>query len=193
MPSMNILDLQPENLTTPARSPELIRLGNDEEALIPFTSDVESVDLHYLDNPAIKNYIHCNGADCVLCQIGKNVSKKLLLPVFRPVAKLVGILPMSDNMKPGALAPQLIRQLKDLSIAGRRSVVFIKKLDLYSFTVQSTPIPQHVDDGASQIKEFEELLSSGKFNLASVYPTHTNEQLKLFDDIREQLKLRGMV
>lgn len=190
MAKLNLLDLQPDMA---ARRPELIQLSSDEVAIIPFTVDAESVLLHYVKSPSINSYVRCNGSDCDLCRIGISISTKYLLPVFSPVHRAVVLLPISDSMKPGSLAPQVTREVSDRLQQGEKRVLFIRKSDNFSFVVRSTVLPATVDDGAGQVKAFVEMSQGGEFELASVYAAYTNEQLRQVDDIRNQLKLRGLI
>ncbi len=81
---VNLLDLVAnESVESP---PEVIRLGSDETAIIPFTPHSMSVDLHYCQETEINGYVVCNGPDCVLCRIGRKKDQRLLLPVYLPTA-----------------------------------------------------------------------------------------------------------
>lgn len=186
---MNLLDLQPDMA---ARRPKLIKLSSDEVALIPFTADVESVQLHYVDDPSINAYIRCNGNDCDLCRIGRTIATKYLLPVFDPIQRAVALLPMTDNMKPGSLTPQMTRET-NRGFHGDKRIVFIRKIDNHSFDVRSTVLPATVDDGTEQVKAFLDLLENGGFEMADAYATYSNDQLRRMSGIREQLQLRGLI
>lgn len=190
MAKLNLLDLQPE---AAVRRPEILKLSNDEVALIPFTAEAESVPLHYVDSPSINSYVRCNGSDCDLCRCGKTVATKYLLPIYSPVHRAVVLLPMSDSMKPGSLAPQVTREVSDRLQQGEKRVLFIRKSDNFSFVVRSTVLPATVDDGAGQVKAFTEMLQHGEFELASVYAAYTNEQLRQMVEIRDLLRLRGLI
>lgn len=58
---------------------ELIRLGYDETAFIPFTADSKPVHIHYCPDTEINSYVLCNGSDCVLCKIGRKRELLILL------------------------------------------------------------------------------------------------------------------
>lgn len=86
---------------------EVVRLGSDEIAIIPFTPDSEEADIHYCSEAEINSYVVCNGPECVLCRIGRKREQRLLLPVYLPAAGCVGILPVSRSLRPFALTPGL--------------------------------------------------------------------------------------
>lgn len=186
----NLMDLQPEG---PVRKPELVRLGNNETAVIPYTMDVNTVEIHYVECPSISSYVQCNGIDCDLCKIGNYKATRLLLPVFDPVGRKMAVLPIGDSIKPGSLAPQITRETAEAQKNGGKRVLFISRMNNNTFAVRSSELPDTVDDGASQIKEFIEMQNHGEFELASVYPSYSNQELRKIDDIREQLKLRGLL
>lgn len=102
---------------------EVVRLGSDETAIIPFTADSEAVDLHFCSETEINSYVVCNGPDCVLCRIGRKRDQRLLLPVYLPAAGCVGILPVSRSLRPFALLPQISSVLK----AGKPIVMFVTR------------------------------------------------------------------
>src|SRR5690348_17103547 len=59
-----------------------LRLDGNERLVIPFTTQMQRVLLHFLETPALTGYVHCNGGGCVLCRIGKKVEERDLLPVY---------------------------------------------------------------------------------------------------------------
>ena len=61
---VNLLDVAAAEATESLL--EVVRLGNDETAIIPFTADSEAVDLHYCSETEINSYVVCNDPDCVL-------------------------------------------------------------------------------------------------------------------------------
>ena len=69
---------------------DLVRLGYDEIAIIPFTAEGQKVDIHYCPETEINSYVVCNGPDCVLCRIGRKRDQRMLLPVYVPAAGCVG-------------------------------------------------------------------------------------------------------
>src|SRR5262249_19030644 len=89
-----------------ARPPlEGVRLDANERLLVPFTTSTRRVQLHYLDAPALRGYLRCQGPGCLLCRLGKEPETRDLLPVYDPVAQAVGVLAISPNLRPQALRP----------------------------------------------------------------------------------------
>ena len=91
---------------------ELVRLGENETAFVPFTSDSEEIYLHFCSEPDINGYIQCNGDDCVLCRIGRKKDRRLLLPVYLPADSTIGVIPVSRSLRPYALLLKLQIRLK---------------------------------------------------------------------------------
>lgn len=167
---------------------ELVRIGNDEAAVILFTSEIEEAVLHYCSEPDLSSYVFCNGADCVLCQIGRKQERRYLLPVFQPTSGQIGILPVSPSLRPHALLPQLLHVLK----AEGPQVVFVRRENMSTFIVSSHALPGDVDSGEIQIKRFVSMLENGDIDLTSVYPRIDNEHLRSIPELACILKLKGI-
>ena len=166
---------------------EVVRLGSDETAIIPFTADSEAVDLHYCSETEINSYVVCNGPDCVLCRIGRKRDQRLLLPVYLPAAGCVGILPVSRSLRPFALLPQITNVLK----ADKPMVMFVTR-DGAKYTVSTAELQEDVDGGEAAIKRFLEDYEAGFHDLSAVYPRIDNEQLASVEEIRRMMALKGV-
>ncbi|MCK9502452.1 MAG: hypothetical protein M0Q52_11560 [Lascolabacillus sp.] len=166
---------------------EVVRLGSDESAVIPFTADSEAVDLHYCPESEISGYVVCNGPDCVLCRIGRKREQRLLLPVYLPAAGSVGILPVSRSLRPFALLPQISNVLK----AGKPMVMFVTR-EGAKYTVSTAELRKDVDGGEEAIKHFLDDSEAGLHRLADVYPRIDNEQLASVEEIARMMALKGV-
>jgi hypothetical protein len=166
---------------------QVVRLGSDETAIIPFTAESVGVDLHYCSETDINSYVVCNGPDCVLCRIGRNRKQRQLLPVYLPTAGCVGILPVSRSFRPFALLPQILNVLK----AEKRMVMFVTR-DGAKYTVSTAELHKDVDDGKAEIKRFLENYEAGLHDLSTVYPTIENEQLASVGEIGQMIMLKGI-
>ncbi len=166
---------------------EVIRLGNDETAIIPFTADSEAVDLHYCPETEINSYVTCNGPDCVLCRIGRKRDQRLLLPIYLPTAGCIGILPVSRSLRPFALLPQISNVLK----AEKAMVMFVTR-EGRKYAVSTTELQKDVDGGETAIKHFLDDYKAGRHDLTSVYPHIDNEQLASVEEIARMMTLKGI-
>lgn len=166
---------------------EMVRLGNDETAIIPFTADSEAVDLHYCSETEINGYVVCNGPDCVLCRIGRKRDQRLLLPVYLPAAGCIGILPVSRSLRPFALLPQISNVLK----AGKPMVMFVTR-EGAKYTVSTAELRMDVDGGEVAIRRFLDDYEAGLHVLAAVYPLIDNEQLASIEEIARMMSLKGV-
>ena len=165
---------------------EVVRLGKDETAIIPFTADSEAVDLHYCPETEISSYLICNGPDCVLCRIGRRQDKRLLLPVYLPAAGCVGILPVSRSLRPFALLPQISNVLK----AKKPMVMFVNR-EVAKFTVSTDELQKDVDGGEETIRCFLDDYEAGNHDLSAVYQQIDNEQLAGVEEIGRMMALKG--
>ena len=175
------------NEETPATgSLELVRLGQDETSVILMTKEGEEVSIHFVEDPEIHAYVHCNGDGCVLCQVGKKPSDRFLLPVYLPGSQSIGVLSMPTGKRPKALMPQIQYFLK----AGKPMVLWITK-SRFDYEVSSKELEPGMDDGAAVIKRFQELAEEKPTELGQVYPRIENEQLQLLPEISRLLALKG--
>jgi hypothetical protein len=166
---------------------EVVRIGNDETAIIPFTAESEAVYIHYCPDSEINSYVLCNGPGCVLCRIGRKRDERLLLPVYLPAAGCVGILPVSKSLRPSALLPQISNVLK----AEKPTVMFVTR-EGAKFTVSTSELLNDVDGGESVIKRFLEENNAGNHDLPAVYQKIDNEQLAGIDEIGRMMALKGI-
>lgn len=164
---------------------EVVRLGSDETAIIPFTADSEAVDLHYCSETEINSYVICNGPDCVLCRIGRKRDQRLLLPVYLPASGCIGILPVSRSLRPFALLPQISNVLK----AEKPMVMFVSR-EGAKYTVSTAGLAADVDGGEAVIKRFVDDCDAGRHDLSSVYPRIDNEQLAGVEGIGRMMTLK---
>lgn len=166
---------------------EVVRLGNDETAIIPFTAESVPVDLHYCSETEINGYVICNGPDCVLCRIGRKREQRLLLPVYLPTAGCIGILPVSRSLRPFALLPQISNVLK----SGKPMVMFVTR-EGARYTVSTADLQKDADGGEAAIKRFLDDYENGLHDLVSVYPHIDNEQLANVEEIARMMSLKGI-
>jgi hypothetical protein len=174
---------------TPALS--LVRLDANEHLLIPFTTQVQRVETHYLDYIGLRGYVRCCGADCLLCRIGRQRDTRDLLPVYDPLSRAVVVLPISPNIRPGALRPQVTPVLQRCK-ANERVLIAVRKENVGTFRVSTCPLPEGVDDGADAILTFMEQFDTGAIDLASVYQQVLNEDLANIAEISCLLQLKGI-
>jgi hypothetical protein len=167
---------------------QLVRLNADEVAAVPFTPQVKEVILHYSEEPEIRGYVQCNGSGCALCRAGRKPEERLLLPVYVPASRSIGVLPIGRSCRPGALLPQLMPALR----SGKRIVLLISKPDRARYQVGSVELTDGMDDGAAQIEAFNKRWEAGEVDLASVYPRVENRELETIPGITTMLRLKGV-
>ena len=200
-------DAKTENIATPNRQTdalskweaesgaaptalEEIRLDQNERLLVPFTTSVEEIGLHYLDYPSMPGYVRCIGEGCLLCRIKRKKDQRDLWPVYDVIAQTVGVLAVAPNMRPQALRPQLISVMRRLK-ADERFLLAIAKIDRYRFGVTSLPLNENADDGAEKIAHFVSQFEAASIDLAGIYPQLSNEELAAIPEVATVLQVRG--
>ena len=180
------IDLLSYTSQTAEASLEVVRLDDNETALILFTTAIEKIDLHYCHKAEIRGYVPCNREGCVLCRIGRKIDTRLLTPVYLPASQTVAILPVGKSLRPGALLPQLGNVLKST----KPMVMFVKR-DAGKYTVATRELTDDIDAGEVVIQKFTTAYDAGKITLTSVYSRIANEELENVPDIARLLALKG--
>jgi hypothetical protein len=168
-----------------------IRLDANERLLIPFTTSVVEVPVHYVDYASLAGYVRCNGGECLLCRIGRNTDSRDLLPIYDTVAQTVGVLAVSPNMRPQALRPQLTPVLQAVR-QNQRVMVAIRKHDKVRYSVTILDLPPNAHDGAEVIRRFLEAFEKGGIDLGSIYARMPNGTLAAVPEVGKYMQLRGM-
>lgn len=188
------LDLWSNDPSVASPSPlAVLRIDGNERLLIPFTTSMVRCPLHFLDYPTLRGYVHCNGRDCLLCQIGRQPEVRDLWPVYDALDRVVGVLPISTNLRGQAMRPLITPVLRQLKEAREPMVIAIRRLDMARYDVRSFPLPADVDNGATVIQAFTRQMESSSVDLAGVYPRMANDDLAGLPEVATALKLKGIV
>ena len=181
------IDLKDFSETKTSAVLEIVRLDENETIIIPFTSEGESVNVHYCKEQDLNGYIHCNGKDCLLCKIGRKKDGRLLLPVYSATRGEVEILPIPPTKTPYSLLPQILPILECKKI----QVVFItRSYNKYSVTHEN--IKKGIDEGKRAIKNFTKRQSSGEIDIRSIYTQIPNEILAETPEISLHMRIKGI-
>ena len=189
--AINLLETAEENESRPL---ELIRVDGSDTAVTPFTPDGVQMAAHYVDEPELHGYVPCNRIDppdvnnppCMLCQAGKKREERVLLPVYQPLAKKIGVLSMSYAKHPHALLPQL----QGVLTAKKPTAVFIRR-EREKYFLRTAAVTEQMDAGEHVIAAFEQAKATGQVDLACVYPPRTNDELRQIPGIAQMLALKG--
>lgn len=171
----------------PTAALEVVRLNENETAIVPFSAEGETVLLHYCEEAEIGGYVQCNEDGCVLCRAGRKPDSRTLIPVYVPAARAVGVLPVSPSLRPHALLPQL----QPVLTAKKPMVAFIKKDGPAKFIVSSAELPKDADGGEEVIVAFLNRWEAGEITLESAFQKIANDQLKTVPGIARILELKG--
>jgi hypothetical protein len=169
---------------------EVFRVDQQLRELVTITAEFEEVRVHYVADPDVSSYVHCNAngknADCVLCRVENRAETRYLVPVYDPRTEAVAVLAVSPSCRPNALLPQLSAVLdKD-----RPQVVFLKR-EQGKYTLRAADLEEGMDDGATVSAAFSHQYEAGTVKLADVFVRLTNEHLARLPSVARSLKYRG--
>jgi hypothetical protein len=183
-----------EDVDDAAPTPTLpvIRPDQNERLLTLFTGKMARTSLHYLKSKAIEGYMRCNGPDCLLCRIGNKPDVRDLLPVYDLVSRVVAVLPISPNLRPHALRPQVAPLLRRLAGGEAPILMTLKREGQAKFLVGDSPLPEGADDGAAAIRVFQDMVQAGHIDLAASFQQLANEDLAMIDEVRIAMKAKGI-
>jgi len=176
-----------------AENLELFRPEPTQAAIRFFTSDTVPVKIHFCKERELNCFVRCNGESCVLCQAGKNVDERVLLPVYACNTAAIEILAISPSCRPGALRPQVLPLLQAMVGATKPVLALISKPDQLTFKVTQVQGAPHHSLGEAAIKEFTEFWEAGVIDPASVYPKMDNATLAAIPSITTMLQLKGVI
>jgi hypothetical protein len=182
---VNLLDMVADNSVDSIL--EVVKLDDNETAIIPFTAEGEKAELHYCSEDEIKGYVHCNGPGCVLCRIGRKLEKRSMLPVYLPMAGYVAILLVSPSRRPYSLLPQITNILK----SDKPMVAFVTRAG-FKYTVSQVELKDDEDGGEAVIQRFLDEYEAGLHDLSTVCQSIENDELANIESISRMLKLKGV-
>jgi hypothetical protein len=176
-----------------------IRLDKPMKPIVLFTLEGEACTIHYCNEPEILGYVHCLGAGCVLCRIGKRKEDRYLLPVLQEVRGSgweqamgrIKVLPIPLSLGPGDLFLQILEAGKDVS-QERLKRISVLRLGPSNYLT----IVQDACDGLGasyRIREFMTEWQEGRVSLTSVYDELDNDELLQIDSITMKLWLKERV
>lgn len=179
--------------THEAEKLQLLRPGPTQAAIRLFTSETVQVNIHFCEERELSGFLRCNGGSCALCQAGKNMDERVLLPVYVCNTAAVEILAISPNCRPGALRPQILPLLQAMAGGEPPVIALISKPDRLTFKVTQVQTAPHHSLGEAMVKEFMEFWKADLIDPASVYPKMDNTVLSSIPGIATMLQLKGMM
>ena len=174
------------------QSISVLRLDDNERLVIPFTTSLCRVSVHYTDAESYRGYLLCNGEDCLLCRIGKKSDTRDLWPVYDVIDRAVGVLPISPNIRPQGLRPQIHAAMTRLANDEPPFLMTIRSEGFGKFFVAIFDLPDDADDGAAVIAQFQRLLDSGRVDLTSAYDQLANEVLADTPELKAAMQAKGI-
>jgi hypothetical protein len=182
----NLLDLVEK--PNDAIAPEIIRMGANEKAVIPFTSKATSLSVHYCEQPEISSYVQCVGEGCLLCRAGNVADERRLLPVVVPAENRIGVLMISTSMRPGSLLYQMLPHLN----SANKKVLFVSRHG-GNFQVEGRELRDGEDSHPDLVAPFLKKLEAGEIDLRCAVQKLSNEQIQAVSAIHQMLVLKGVI
>lgn len=141
---------------------EVLRLSENETIVSFVSANLESESTHFIKYDGVQSYVKCMGEDCLPCKTGFAKNLRHMMSVFSHETNSVAVLAITNNIKPGALLPQVLNLFKKEQDEqkGRlfRQVVGITRKG-NRFTV--TPMHPLPEDG---LKEMNQVIENFKRN-----------------------------
>ncbi len=167
------------------------QIGADQRAIALFTKQNQKCEVHYYSDPEINAYVLCNNKSeddtCILCDIGRDLRKRLLLPVFSPETNKVQVLSVSESMRSYALLPQIANVDVD-----EPKVIFVSRSG-YDYKLSVGVIDDETLEVMLPIVEkFMSNWEKGEIDLRSVYQRLPNAVLKMNPEIEKMMRLKGI-
>jgi hypothetical protein len=169
----------------------VIRLDQNERLLVPFTTTVLPMVLHYLDYPSRQGYVQCNGPGCLLCRVGRQQEKRDVWPIYDILEKAVGVLLISPNQRLHSLRCLLLPVFRRLA-GGEGPLLLSLRKDGSKFSGSTLPLPEAADHGAAAIRTFLEQVEAGQVDLGSPLQKLANEDLALIEEIKVHMVAKGI-
>jgi len=173
--------------------PALLRLGPNLTAIRLFTSQTVPMRIHFVEEPEVNGWVRCNGERCVLCEAGKSVEERMLLPVYVLSRAAVEILAISPSSRPGALRPQILPLLQTMAASQDPVIALVHKPDRMTFKVTQLRLDPHHVHGEDAIKGYKELWEGDRIDPASVFPKLDNTVLGSIAGIALMLQIKGVM
>lgn len=191
---VNALDKWDAEIASPTASTiHLIQLGANETLLVPFTSQIGEVDVHWFNAEREFRSARCRGDGCLLCRVGNRPTLMDLLPVYDPIERGIGVLAISPSRRPESLRPRIQELFEELNELGdQRQLLIISKPAKGVHHVRWEPLAAGADDGARVIRPFLAALAAGKIDLRQVYSNPTNDELASYQEIADAMRARGI-
>jgi len=183
---------QSEGAGTSSQIVRLFRLDENERLLIPFTTSMVRVVLHFLKSTAMNEFVHCLGEGCLLCQAGVAKELRDLFAAYDIMECEVGVLPVSPNVRANALRPQWQPILQRVAASSEPFLVTIRKSGMANFVVTTSSLPKGSDDGAIAIARFREKMDAGEVDLAAVYQRLDNTVIWDIPEIARLMAAKGI-
>jgi hypothetical protein len=175
---------------------ELLRIF-ESEAIISFISEkVESETVHYVKYDGVQSYVKCLGDDCLMCDTGMAKNVRHMIGVFSHETDRVAVLAITNNMKPGALLPQILNLFKKEKMEQKghlfQQVIGIIRKGSKFIVTPMHPLPEAGLKEMNQIVDrFQHNYKEGMFGEAANLRMSADELITI-PEIARIAKLKGI-
>ncbi len=175
--------------SAPSSNPALREgwIRTDPTPYLFFTTDSESVALHWERDPQVKCYLQCLGLECPYCKMGTTAQDFVLLPVYDLEDRVVKVVKISLAQGPEALATKLLPMLKTQDLA---STAFLISQSNRQYRVDTRKLGENADRGLLEIKAFQSQYESG-LRLTDAFRKMTADEIRGIERLQWRFQDEG--
>jgi hypothetical protein len=171
----------------PANQLEEQRIGADPAMITMFTVDTTDVQMHFVEDPAVRSYVICPGIGCPVCHLGSAPVLMLLLPVYDVTTRSVRVLRIPARRQPGSLLALLMSHAPKGKPANR--LLSITRNGM-KYAVTAHQVAPAADRGEDVIRAFLANVEGG-LRLESAFQSMTAEELADVSQVANKLSMLG--
>ena len=171
----------------PTKHLEPVRLSEDPSMLLLFTDEVDTAELHFVDDETVFAYVPCPKTGCPVCFLGMMPRTFHLLPVLNVVKRAVEVLRVSARRGPGTLASGL---LPHLTGHGTENKLLLVTRHTSKFYVEVASLSDDADRCTKVIQSFLTARESD-LSLLTAFPQFSATDLADVPSIRRALNAVG--
>ena len=188
---VNLLDMRRELDQAKETSGEgktsltLAKVGMNPIPLVMFDYRAASVPVHHLKSAKYRGFLRCNGVGCPLCTAEYGKWTKVVFPVYNTVTRRIELLAVDDDRDPGSALAQILVIMGDNP--DEMVLVLIRQVN-FNYVMTQKKLPPSMRPNPQIIERFKADRERG-FDLASIYPQKSNEELSEIPEIAMVLGL----
>lgn len=171
----------------PANQLEEQRIGADPTMIMLFTADTTDVNMHFVEDPAVRSYVICPGPGCPVCHVGSAPVLMMLLPVYDVTTRSVRVLRLPARRQQGSLLALIMSHAPKGAPTNRLLAITRNGM---KYSVVAHQIAATADRGDEVIRAFLDHHAKG-LKLESAFQSMTAEELADVPQVANRLSMLG--